>query len=207
MLALTREEFGLDSDQTTVRKDERLVLLHTPDGVPDIVQQVAHGAENLLSGYRAAGHIFSGIISRRLDQYVHLGNGSVMTDNRVYDSSLAPSEIRGGKSGRLDDRWAFTNRDTALQYKVITALAAASRALKGYEDTLAQECLGTAVMAWEYEQTHPLVKQPSGYVPRDPEIQEIFATVELVITTGGNRYREHLLKLLPRITEKIERVA
>ena len=207
VLALIREEFGLDSDQTTVNKDERLVLLHTPDGVPDIVQQVAHGAENLLSGYRATGHSFSGIISRRLDQYVHVGDGSVMTDNRVYDSSLAPGEIIGEKSGRVDDRWAFTNRDTALEYKVITALAAASRALKGYEDSLAKECLDTAVRAWEYEQTHPPARQPGGYVPRDPKIQEIFATVELLITTGENRYREHLLKLLPRITGNIERVA
>ena len=207
VLALTREEFGLDSDQTTVHEDERLVLLHTPDGVPDIVQQVAHGVENLLSGYRAAGHSFSGIISRRLDQYVHLGDGSVMTDNRIYDSSLAPNETKGERSGRIDDRWAFTSRDTALEYKVITALAAASRALEGYKDSLAKECLETAVKAWRYEQTHPPVKQPSSYVPRDPEIQEISATAELLITTGENRYRKRLLELLPRIIENIERVA
>ena len=205
VLALAREEFGVDSDQTTVRKDERLVLLHTPDGVPDIVQQVAHGAENLLSGYRAAGHSFSGIISRTLEQYVHVGDWSTMTDNRVYGHSLGLNEATKERSGRKDDRWAFTSRDTALEYLVITALAAASRALRGYEDTLAEECLETAIRAWEYEQTHSPVQQGSAYVPGDRENCEILATVELLVTTGDERFRRRLIELLPKITGDISR--
>ena len=206
LLALAREEFNVDTDQTTVRKDERLVMLHVPDGVPDIVQQVAHGAENLLSGYRAAGHSFSGIISRRLDQYVHLGDAAVMTDNKIYDSSLEPDEVSGEKSSRLDDRWAFTSRDTSLEYKVATALAAASRVLRGYEDDLSRECLETAIKTWEYEQTHPVAKQPSAYVPGNPEVQEIFATVELLITTREERFRQRLIELWPTIEENIHQV-
>ena len=54
-LALAWEEFGPDTDQTAVRRDERLVLMFTPDGVPDLVQQIAWGAECLLGGYRAVG--------------------------------------------------------------------------------------------------------------------------------------------------------
>jgi hypothetical protein len=206
VLTLAHEAFGVDSDQTTVRKDERLVLLHTPDGVPDIVQQIAHGVESLLSGYRAAGHSFSGIISRRLDQYVHLGDGATMTDNRVYDPSLGPNEVREERSGRLDDRWAFTNRDTSLEYKVITALAAASRALRGHEDVLAQECLDTAVKAWDYEQTHPPVENRSAYNPRRPKIQEALATAELLITTGDDRYRQRLIDLIHTVRENMVEV-
>ena len=53
---------------------ERLVLLHVPDGIPDIVQQVAHGVDNLLAGYHVAGHSFTGIIEGSLKQYIHLGD-------------------------------------------------------------------------------------------------------------------------------------
>ena len=81
-LCLIRELFDVDTDQTTVKQAERLVLLHTPNGVPDIVEQVAHGAFNLLSGYRATAgtdhpHSFHGIIEATLAQYVHLGDAVV----------------------------------------------------------------------------------------------------------------------------------
>ena len=206
VLALAREAFGVDSDQTTVRRGERLVLLHTPDGVPDIVQQIAHGVENLLSGYRAAGHSFSGIISSSLDQYVTVGDPSSMTDNRCYDPSVRPNEVRGEESGKMDDRWAFTSRDTSQEYKVITALAAASRALRGYEDALAEECLNTAVIVWDYEQTHPPVEHRSAYVPGQPLVHEVLATVELLITTGDDRHRQRLIDSLPTIVTNIDRV-
>jgi hypothetical protein len=206
VLALIRETFGVDTDQTTVRPDERLVLLHTPDGIPDVVQQVAHGVENLLSGYRAAGHSFSGIIAGSLEQYVHLGDASTMTDNRIYDPSLEPGEVVGERSGKMDDRWAFTSRDTGLEYRVAIALAAASRVLRGYEDTLADECLKTAVAVWEYEQTHAPVKQPSAYVPGRPDEQEVLAAAELLITTGEARYRQRLSELWPVIQENVARI-
>lgn len=206
MLVLIRETFGVDTDQTTVRPDERLVLLHTPDGVPDIVQQVAHGVENLLSGYRAAGHSFAGIIEGSLQQYVHLGDASTMTDNRIYDPALKPGEVVGERSGTRDDRWAFTGRDTGLEYEVTMALAAASRVLRGHEDALADECLRTAVTVWEYEQAHAPVKQPGAYVPRRPDEQEVLAAIELLITSGEERYRQRLLELWPVIQQNVARL-
>ncbi|MBN2002227.1 MAG: glycoside hydrolase family 9 protein [Anaerolineae bacterium] len=177
-LALIREMFGVDSDQTTVKPAERLVLLHRPDGVPDVVEQVAHGAQSLLSGYRATAHTpfphsFHGIIAATIQQYAHLGDAATMTDKR----------------------WAFTNHDTALEYQVAAALAAASRVLRGFEDALADECLQTAVAAWDYEHAHDPVSQPAAYVPRDPEAQEIVAAVELLLATGDARYRERLLSI------------
>jgi hypothetical protein len=202
-LALIRETFGVDTDQTTVREAQRLVILHTPDGVPDIVQQVAHGVENLLSGYRAAGYSFTGIIENDLRQYVHLGDASTITDNRVYDPSLGPDEVKDGKSGRRDDRWVFTDRDTSLEYKVAAALAAASRVLKGYDDALARECIETARKVWDHEQTHPPVSNPGAYVPDRPEVQEILCTVELLKATGEPKYRDRLVALLPTIQKQI----
>jgi len=205
VLALAGEEFDVKTDQTTVKRDERLVLLHKPDGVPDIVQQVTHGVESLLPAYRAAGHSFSGIIERGINQYVHLGDGSLVTDNKVYDPKLSPGEVSGERSGTPDDRWAFTNHDTGLEYKVITALVAASRILRGYEDDLARECLETAEKSWEHEQTHAVVVQRSAY-SYPHELQEVFAAVELLVTTGEEKYRKRLLELKPRITENFGRV-
>ncbi len=215
-LCLIRELFGVDTDQTTVKQAERLVLLHTPDGIPDIVQQVAHGALNLLSGYRATAntehpHSFQGIIEATLAQYVHLGDAATMTDNRIYDPALAPGHIRCDEAGRIyagknDDRWAFTNHDTALEYQVAAALAASARVLRGYEDALADECLRTASMVWEYEQTHTPVEQRAAYVPRDAVAQEIVAAVELLLTTGEARYRARLLEMQAAIAERVHQV-
>jgi len=206
MLALAGETFRVDSDQTTVDKERRLVRLHTPDGVPDIVQQVAHGAENLLSGYRAAGHSFAGIIPGNADQYFQWADWGLHTDNLVCDPSLAPDEVADGRSGKGDDRWAFTSRDTSLEYQVAAALAAASRVLRGHEEDLATECLRTAVKTWEYEQNHQPVEFRGAYVPRNSSVQEVLATAELLITTGEDRYRRRLLALLPVIESNIRRV-
>ena len=204
VLALARETFGANSDRTTVNRDERMVLLHRPDGVPDIVQQVIHGVENMLGGYRAAGHSFSGIIHSSQAQRIS-GDWASVTDNRIYDASLKPNEVAGERSGKMDDRWAFTSRDTGLEYKVAAALAAASRVLRGHEEALARECLETAAKAWEYEQGHPPVELHSAYVPREAKAQEILATAELLITTGEERYRQRLVELLPEIEKNIAR--
>jgi len=206
VLGLAREAFGVDSDRTSVNREERLVLLHRPDGIPDIVQQVTHGVECLLGGHRAAGHSFSGIIHSSQSQRIS-GDWASVTDNRVYDASLRATEVVGERSGRMDDRWAFTSRDTALEYEVVQALAAASRVLRGHEDALAEECLATAVKAWEYEQAHEAVELRSAYVPRHPEVQEVLATAELLITTGEDRYRQRLVALLPVIEKNIGRVS
>ncbi len=209
-LALIRDLFAVDLDQTTVDQEAGVVLLHTPDGVPDIVEQVAHGVENLLGGYQAAGHSFQGIIANSIEQYVHLGDASTMTDNCIYDPELALEESEvtpeGCFSGEMDDRWAFTNRDTALEYLVAGALAASSRVLKDHLPALAETCLRTAVGIWDYEHSHEPVSQPGAYVPRGVEAQEVLAAAELLLTTGEARYGERLLALRPTIESQILRL-
>ncbi|HLF32847.1 MAG TPA: glycoside hydrolase family 9 protein [Cyclobacteriaceae bacterium] len=199
-LALAGEAFGIDVDQTTVQQDALMVHLRRPDGIPDLQQQIEHGVINLLSGYRASGHSFVGIIETR-EGRAFLGDVASVSDQLYYDRSLKPGEIRGNRSGKPDDRWIVTNKDTSLEYEVITALAAASRLLRGYNDALAEECLLIAIRAWEYEQSHEPVIQPNAYVPRHHEWQEVHATAELLITTKEGRFRDRLIALLPVIKE------
>jgi hypothetical protein len=180
--------------------------MYKPDGVPDFVQQIKQGALNLLSGYRAAGHSFEGIIANREGRNI-TGDWASQTDQLFYDSRMTPKQKTLTHSGINDDRWVFTNRDTGLEYEVLAALAAASRSLTGYDDKLADECLKTAIKTWEFEQSHEPASSPAEYVPRDTKVQEIKAAAELLYTTGENKYATHLISLLPEIERNIQNTA
>ena len=127
-LALACERFGLDEDDTTVDQEARLVRLRHPDGVPDVLQQVEHGALLLVGAYRSVGRHFRGIIEPTLKQYVHLGDAATATDN-------APSG---------DDRWVFTQENRGRELDWASALAAAARVLRDLRPGLASECLEAA---------------------------------------------------------------
>jgi hypothetical protein len=200
-LALAQEEFKPGLDRTTVRRATREVLLHVPDGEEDLLQQVEYGVEGLLASFRAAGYIFPGIIENSQAQYDVTGDPINITDNRVYDSSLKPDQVEGERSGKRDDRWAFTNRNTGLQYRVAQAFAVASRVLRPGKAGLADECLAAARKLWEYEQTNPPQYAPSSYVGRGGSFpgDEIAATAELWLTTDDPIYRKRLYALLPQI--------
>ena len=200
-LALAQEEFNPGLDRTTVRRASRDVLLHIPDGEEDLLQQVEYGVEGLLGSFRVAGHIFPGIIENTRAQYDVTGDPMNITDNRVYDSSLKPDQATVDRSGKPDDRWAFTNRNSGLQYRVALTLAVASRVLRGKKSALAGECLAAARSLWDYEQTHAPSYAPSAYVGRGGSFpgDEIAATAELWLTTDEPRYQKRLYQLLPQI--------
>jgi endoglucanase len=205
-LVLAYELSKNQTDQTSVNFEERYVEMYKPDGIPDFQQQIKQGALNLLSGYRAAGHSFHGIIANREGRNI-TGDWASQTDQLFYDSKLKPNQKTLTTSGVNDDRWVFTNRDTGLEYKVAAALAASSRSLAGFDDKLAKECLETAKKAWDFEQTHQPALTPAGYVPRDTKVQEIIATAELLYTTGEEKYASHLKTLLPDIQKSVARSA
>ena len=201
-LALAQEEFHPGLDLTTVRRADREVLLHVPDGEEDLLQQIECGVEGLLASYRVAGHIFAGIIESTRDQYDHTGDPVNITDNLVYDSSLKPDQVAVGRSGKRDDRWAFTNRNTGLQYRVAQTLAAASRVLRAKKPALSEECLAAAAKLWEYEQTNAPVYAPGSYAPGRGgsfPADEISTTAELWLTTDDARYQQRLYALLPQV--------
>lgn len=154
-LTLTREEFGENSDDTSVDEAARLVQMRKPDGVPDVIQQIEHGVLLLLAEYHAIGHAIPGIIEPTLDEYTFLGDASSKTDGRIYSERMGLFETDGIHSGTPDDRWAFTTHTTALNYDLAAGLAAASRVLRGFNDKMAEECMQTAETVWREEQKQP----------------------------------------------------
>jgi hypothetical protein len=172
-----------------------------PDGEDDLLQQIEYGVEGLLASFRAAGYVFAGIIESLREQYDVSGDSVNVTDNRIYDSSLKPDEATLDRAGKRDDRWAFTNRNTGLQYKVAQTLAVANRVLRGHKDGLAGECLDAAKKLWEYEQTHTPVYAPNAYVGGGGRFpgDEIAATAELWLTTDDARYEKRFRELLATI--------
>lgn len=124
--------------------------------------------------------------------------------SRTMSAGCVPAtksgEVQGDRSGKFDDRWAFTNCNTGLQYEVAPALAAASRVLKDCRGDLAAEALKCAEQLWQYERTHPSNFSPNSYVSEDDggfHRQELAATAELLITTGDAKYRDRLMAMLP----------
>jgi endoglucanase len=200
-LAHAYEDFGVAWDETTVDERARSVAVRRPDGVPDAVQQVAHGALQLLAQFRAVGHAIPGIIAPTLEQYVFLGDAASKTDGLVYDSTLGPLERRDRRSGVPDDRWAFTSRSTALDYGSAAALAAASRVVRGTDAALADSCLATAERVWREDHARPPAVFRAGNTTGGRLAdEETRAAVELLLATHGARpYAERLAALWPHI--------
>ena len=139
----TWELFKPQRDETFVSQKQRYVDLHRPDGVPDILQFIEHGTLNLVAQAEQIGHMSQTLSNSVLDNYHHLGDAASITDGLHYDPSLKPYEVSadGKRSGTPDDMWAFTTRSPQLDLRAATMFAAASRALKGYNDDLADRAL------------------------------------------------------------------
>jgi endoglucanase len=200
-LVETWEQFGITRDETLVDQEFRFVDLHHPDGKPDLLQQIEHGTLALIAQQRAFGRAIPGIIVPNLHQYHHLGDGSTMTDNLVYNPSLEPYESDGITSGTPDDRWAFTTRMAGNSYASIEALAAASRALRGYNEELAEECLQAAVRAWKDELEQP-VDTTTRWGMAFPRTGELRALLQLYISTHDETYAKEFEE---RLWESLDR--
>lgn len=196
----TWESFQPERDTTLVDYARKYVDIHVPDGKPDMLQQIEHGTLALIAQFRAVGHAIPGIIVPDISQYTHLGDGLTMTDNLIYNPKLGELESNGFESGKFDDRWAFTTETSALNYGSLAALAAASRALKGYNDELAKESLNTALKTWEKERSRsPLTFRHGNTTGRGLASEELRATLELLVTTEETRFKEHFLTLWPEL--------
>jgi len=202
-LVQTWEAFRPERDETTVDQKKRYVDIHHPDGIPDILQQIEHGTLALIAQHRAIGHAIPGIIVPDLSQYTHLGDALTMTDNLIYNPELGSLESNGLKSGKFDDRWAFTSKSSALNYGSAASLAAASRALRGYNDKLANECLETAKKVWNEEHSHEHDTFRHGNTTGGFLLAaELSAAVELLISTKESKYADRIKELLPQIEEE-----
>lgn len=197
ILSLAQEEFNVDYDVTSIDQSKKIVEMHQPDGVPDILQQIEHGLLTVLGGYDNLGRLYRGIICPTLRQYVLLGDGSTMTDNRVYSPALKDGEKRGARSGTFDDRWVFTEENPSRELQVVAGLAASSRVMKEYNSQLAEKSLRVAKEIYSLN-ANSTQKRVIG--------RKIEALAELYLTTQDEEYENALYELLPEIKENIERL-
>jgi len=199
------EEFGLNRDQTYIDQKTRYVDIHRPDEKPDILQQIEHGTLNLVAQCENIGHPVRGIIVPNLHQYHHLGDAVTETDNLPYNPNLKPYESDGKSSGKLDDRWAFTNRMTFLDYHTAAALAAASRALRGFNNDLADRSLNNAKRLLEEadEITEKTKNDTSNQMMRLwGRGADLDAVLQLFITTKDKKYADRFQNKIWTLLEK-----
>jgi endoglucanase len=202
------ETFQPGRDNTLVDYERKYVDIHVPDGKSDLLQQIEHGTLALVAQHRAVGHAIPGIIVPDLSQYTHLGDGLTMTDNLIYSAEMEELESDGLRSGKFDDRWAFTSYSSGLNYGSIAALAAASRALKGHNNELAKESLQIAVSAWDEEQSHqPVIFQHGNTTGGPLPVEALRAALELLVSTGDQKYAEQFLQHLPDLEASFELLA
>jgi hypothetical protein len=192
----TWEAFAPRRDETLVDQATRFVDIHRPDGTPDVLQQIEHGTLAVLAQHKAFGRGIRGIVDPHLHQYTHLGDGGTQTDGLVYDSALGPDEAHGRRSGAPDDRWAFTARTPGTNYQSIGALAAASRALRAYNDPLADECLEYARKGYADERRYSAATPPTGFEAAFAQGAEIGAVLQLFVTTGERQYADRFAEIL-----------
>ena len=210
-LALAWELFHPDFDDTTIDENLRLAELHRPDGKPDILQQIEHGVISVVGAYNSMGRLYRGIQDASLRQYTHLGDPSTMTDNLVFHDPngqamkvLAAAAVHGsqaepvidhlpplGSPGSADDRWVFTEDRPDRELETAGGLAAAARALRGYNDALAAECRRIAIELWDRAQK-----------PRFP-LSRLEPAIELFQTTGDEKYLAAMLGLADEVVAHI----
>ena len=90
--------------------------------------------------------------------------------------------------------WAFTSRNPSLDFRAATMFAAASRALKGYNDDLSARAL---------KQSKRLLKEATELMPesspknkRQKVTEDMAANLQLYVSTGEKNY-------LKRFTQEI----
>lgn len=165
-LTLAYEEFGVDYDVTTVDQNAKITEIHQPDGKNDILQQIEHGVLSVVAGYNSLGRLYRGIICSDLRQYVLLGDASTMTNGIVGDA---------------DDRWVFTENNPWRELSACAHLAAASRALKGFNEQLSSRALEIA------KELYAVTDDTKA------KSQKLNAAAELLFATGEEEYKRYIL--------------
>ena len=201
-----------ERDQTFIDQKTQFVDIHRPDGLPDVIQQVEHGALNLCAQIENIGFIAGGIVQGNMHQYHHLGDAVTITDGYIYDPSLKPYEVRGNRSGTLDDRFAFTNNagNPMGNVGVCAALAHAARVLAPYIPETAERCKKNALKLWK-EMDEFQARQANRPQQQQANIQQrggrnmggdrSSAAIQLWLLTGEQKYKD---MFLPGVMRQIE---
>jgi len=191
-LALAYEQFKIKYDNTTVDQKNQVVEIQQPDGKPDLLQQIEHGLLSVVGGYQSLGRFYRGIIEPSIRQYTVLGDAANITDNKSFNAGpAANANIPVGLPGSPDDRWVFTEDNPGRALEAAQALAAASRVMKGFNDTLAVQSLRIAEEVWDK------TKEKDA-------MQRVGLAVELLITTGQEKYASFLKTNAAAIAKNID---
>ncbi|WP_324677061.1 cellulase N-terminal Ig-like domain-containing protein [Hymenobacter sp. GOD-10R] len=193
----TWEYFKPLRDETFVSQKQRYVDLHRPDGTPDMLQFIEHGTLNLVAQAENIGHMSQTLSNSVLDNYHHLGDAASLTDGLPYNPNLRPYEVApdGRSSGVKDDMWAFTSRNPSLDLSAATMFAAASRALKGYNDDLSARALQQSKRLLK-EATELLANKPQNDARREGPSADISTNLQLYVSTGEQQYINKFQELL-----------
>jgi endoglucanase len=175
-LAMMHELFGIDLDATTVDQQTRIVTIHKPDGISDVLQQVEHGVLTILGGYKGLGRLYDGMISPTRKQYGLQGDGSAQTDNLIYSRDLPEGGKTAYQSSVMDDNWVFTEDHPGHEMLGAATLASASRVLKKWKPEMSAECLMAAEDIYSTAAKKKMVSEKIG------------AAAELFLTTGNTKY-------------------
>jgi hypothetical protein len=181
ILSLAYEAFRPDIDVTSIDQHRRVAEIHQPDGKNDLLQQVENGALSVVGSYLALGRLYRGIICPDLRQYVLLGDAAAMTD---------------GKPGNADDRWIFTEENPGRELSTAAQLAAVSRVLQGFNDTLSIHSLHIARQLY----THTRADNEGLLTAK------LHAAAELYLATGEPLYRDFLLAQRELVVRRIGQV-
>ena len=157
-----------------------------------VIQQILHGALNVNAQVENIGFVCQGIVQGNLYQYHHLGDGSTITDNYIYNPDMKPYENDGKYSGTRDDRLVFTtNFSPAGTMPTVAALAAAYRTLKDYYPEEAQRSLDNALMLWnKYSKDADPANNSRGGRYGDSRSR---AAMQLWLSTGDEVYKEYFM--------------
>lgn len=182
-LSTAFEEFDVYLDETSIDQTSRTVEIHQPDGKNDILQQIEHGALSVIGAYKSMGRVYHEVMSPHLRQYVLLGD---------------PVNMTSGIPDNPDERLVFTEDNPDREYMISAHLAATCRALRGYNDSLADDCLDAAIDIFNNVSSNPTNFIISAYDPLDSnsskrELNKLHALIELYLTTKENLYREEIL--------------
>lgn len=198
------EAFKPMRDQTFVDQEQRYVELHRPDGKPDILQFIEHGTLQLVAQAEIIGHMAQTLSNSVLYNYHHIGDAASLTDGLPYNPELGPYEIApdGRSSGVKDDMWAFTSRDPSLDLRAAAMFAAASRALRGYNDDLAERALYQSKRLLE-EATELLANRPQNqFGGRWGGGADASTNLQLYVSTGEQQYADKYQELLWPLLER-----
>lgn len=190
-MTLAYEQFGIKYDNTTIDQKGLVVEIQQPDGKPDLLQQIEHGLLSITGGYQAMGRFYRGIIEPTIRQYVLLGDAANLTDNLPYITKANNVSPVTNLPAVADDRWVFTEENPGRSLQTAAALAAASRVMKGYNDTLSIQCLQIAKQVW---------KNTTGGRP----MQRVALATELLVTTGDKEYANYLVNNSTAIAAAID---